>query len=92
MMMLDIPLVAPGTAEGYYIKESESESYCHEIVGYRYSSSKNLDSTFFPDRRADVFYKNCIVGTFGIVHPEVLGNFEIGYPCSALELDLEPFV
>lgn len=27
MMMLDIPLVAPGTDGGYYIKESESEFF-----------------------------------------------------------------
>lgn len=31
------------------------------------------------------------VGTLGILHPTVLQNFDIGYPCSALELDLELF-
>jgi len=31
------------------------------------------------------------IGTLGILHPSVLQNFEIGYPCSALEFTLEPF-
>lgn len=29
------------------------------------------------------------LGTFGILHPLVLKHFDIGYPCSVLELDLE---
>ena len=33
-----------------------------------------------------------MVGIFGIVHPEVLGNFEVPYPVAALELNLEPFL
>lgn len=33
------------------------------------------------------------IGTMGIVHPEVLGHFEIDmFACSALEFDLEPFL
>lgn len=31
------------------------------------------------------------IGTLGILHPSVLENFEISYPCSALEFNLEPF-
>lgn len=27
----------------------------------------------------------------GILHPSVLENFEIGFPCSAIEFSLEPF-
>jgi phenylalanyl-tRNA synthetase beta chain len=29
------------------------------------------------------------LGTFGILHPLVLKHFDIGYPCSVLELDME---
>jgi phenylalanyl-tRNA synthetase beta chain len=32
-----------------------------------------------------------VVGTFGVVHPEVLAAFDVPNPVSALELDLEPF-
>ena len=31
------------------------------------------------------------VGCFGIVHPDVLKQFDIPAPTSVLELDLEPF-
>lgn len=31
------------------------------------------------------------IGVIGILHPLVLEKFEIGYPCSALELELELF-
>jgi phenylalanyl-tRNA synthetase beta chain len=35
--------------------------------------------------------KDASIGTLGILHPSVLEKFEIGYPCSALEFNLEPF-
>lgn len=31
------------------------------------------------------------IGVLGILHPTVLEQFEIGFPCSALEFTLEPF-
>ena len=31
------------------------------------------------------------IGSVGILHPSVLEKFEIQYPCSALEITLEPF-
>lgn len=31
------------------------------------------------------------IGVLGILHPTVLENFEIPYPCSAVEFTLEPF-
>ncbi|KAJ3417317.1 hypothetical protein HDV05_005773 [Chytridiales sp. JEL 0842] len=58
--------------------------------GYYIKESEN--PTFFPGRRADVYYQNKLVGTFGIIHPEVLQHYEFQYPSSALELNLEPFV
>ena len=30
-----------------------------------------------------------IVGTLGVVHPEVLHNFDVSYPCSIVELDID---
>lgn len=55
--------------------------------GY-YIKESNV-GTFFPGRQADIFYKNKRVGTFGMLHPEVLENFEIPFPTSALELNIE---
>ncbi|GAA6009323.1 hypothetical protein JCM10207_004350 [Rhodosporidiobolus poonsookiae] len=32
------------------------------------------------------------IGQLGILHPSVLGAFELDYPCSTLEFDVEPFL
>ena len=29
------------------------------------------------------------VGSMGVIHPDVLANFEITYPCSVVEIDME---
>lgn len=56
-----------------------------------------LDATFLPGRAASIYYrafkasKDVKIGILGVLHPEVLQNFEISYPCSALEFTLEPF-
>ena len=76
------------TREGWYytireLKDDESDS-CH------YSCR-----TYFPGRAAEILLtkpgceERKSIGTFGILHPEVLSNFDIIYPTSSLELDLE---
>lgn len=47
--------------------------------------------TFFPGRQAGVYLNDAEVGQFGVLHPEVLAKFDIDYPVSALEINLEPF-
>ena len=42
--------------------------------------------------QATVFARGVEVGRFGIVHPEVLKNFDIPYPVATVELNLEPFL
>lgn len=32
------------------------------------------------------------IGSLGILHPSVLQAFELDFPCSAMEFDLEPFL
>lgn len=49
---------------------------------------------FFPGMSADIVLKwdngdEQVVGNFGVVHPQVLQNFEVSYPCSVVEMDLE---
>ncbi|KAG9392545.1 Phenylalanyl-tRNA synthetase class IIc beta subunit archae/euk cytosolic [Carpediemonas membranifera] len=43
-------------------------------------------------RAAVVEYKGKVIGSLGWVHPNVLANFDINYPCSCFEITLEPFV
>lgn len=63
------------------------------IRGTGFHIAESSNETFFKGRRADVFYKSTKpIGVFGVVHPEVLESFGIPYPCSALELNIEPFI
>lgn len=50
------------------------------------------DSTFFPGRCADIFVRGKNVGRLGVLHPDVINRFELTMPCSALEMDIEPFL
>lgn len=61
-----------------------------QAQGYHIVPSE--DSAFFPGRRADIVWRGQKVGVFGVVHPLVLKQFELAFPCSALELFIEPFL
>ena len=54
-----------------------------------YSLVPSDNPTFFPKRQAEIIVKGQKVGIFGIIHPEVLSNFDIGFPVSALEVDIQ---
>jgi phenylalanyl-tRNA synthetase beta chain len=79
MQVLGVQLVSKSDkAEGYWIEGQD-------------------EPTFFPGRSAVVNYRtskgNVIqIGSFGILHPDVLTAFQINYPGSAVEINLEPFL
>lgn len=56
------------------------------------------NSTFFPGRGAKVFFragegeKDQHIGSIGVLHPEVMGHFEIPYAASAVEINAEVFL
>lgn len=54
------------------------------------------DPTYFPGHAASVHMrfagKESVIGAFGIIHPTVLEKFELKYPVSTLELNIEPFL
>ncbi|XP_006637645.1 phenylalanine--tRNA ligase beta subunit [Lepisosteus oculatus] len=50
------------------------------------------DSTFFPGRCAEIFARGRNVGRLGVLHPDIITRFELTMPCSALDLDVEPFL
>lgn len=67
--------------------------------GVTYTVRHGSDPVFFPGMAVDVVLQYLdttgsvasedVIGTFGVVHPEVLSKFGVDYPCSALELNLE---
>ncbi|KAJ0022439.1 hypothetical protein NQD34_009929 [Periophthalmus magnuspinnatus] len=60
--------------------------------GEGYSIKAADDCTFFPGRCAEIFARGQRVGRLGVLHPDVITRFELTMPCSALELDLQPFL
>uniref|UniRef100_A0A8C0HJ58 phenylalanine--tRNA ligase n=1 Tax=Buteo japonicus TaxID=224669 RepID=A0A8C0HJ58_9AVES len=52
----------------------------------------NTGSAFFPGRCAEIFAKGQSIGKLGVLHPDVITKFELTMPCSALEINIEPFV
>lgn len=58
--------------------------------GYHLKSTE--DDTFFPGSCADVVVAGKKVGVMGVLHPEVITGFDLNLPCSALEINIEPFL
>ncbi|XP_074820043.1 phenylalanine--tRNA ligase beta subunit [Natator depressus] len=50
------------------------------------------DSAFFPGRCAEILAKGQSIGKLGVLHPDVITKFELTMPCSALEINIEPFL
>lgn len=62
--------------------------------GLVYFVKPSSDPTFFPGMAAEVVLRSAdgsekSVGVMGVVHPEVLANYDVSYPCSVVELDIE---
>jgi len=63
-----------------------------------YKLVPNDSAMFFPGRGASVVWRRqgteewCEVARMGVLHPDVLQNFSIGYPATVIEMELEPFV
>ncbi|PGH17345.1 phenylalanine-tRNA ligase, beta subunit [Helicocarpus griseus UAMH5409] len=54
------------------------------------------DPTYFPGHAASIHVrisgKDHVIGSFGILHPSVLEKFELKYPVSTLEINIETFL
>ncbi|KAF6027208.1 hypothetical protein EB796_014478 [Bugula neritina] len=64
--------------------------YSKDGTGYYIRGAE--DSTYFPGHCAEVVYREKVVGMVGVLHPEVLANFDLNLPAAALELNLEAFL
>jgi len=58
--------------------------------GYFLRSSD--DPTYFSGRAAEIVAYGQVIGRLGVLHPEVVTGFELNLPCSALEINVEPFL
>ncbi len=68
-----------------------SKSYAEAILrdlGIGKYEIKEIEHNSFISGRVAGIYKGEEIGFFGEIHPEVLENFELGYPTIAMELNL----
>jgi phenylalanyl-tRNA synthetase beta subunit len=87
------------TAEDSYASQSLTEREIEDRKrvakdGLVYTVRADNDPCFFPGMSAEVILiyaegTEKRAGVFGVVHPEVLQQFELIYPCSAVEMDIE---
>jgi phenylalanyl-tRNA synthetase beta chain len=47
------------------------------------------DPRFFTRRGVSIQLNGKKIGSMGVIHPEVLSNFELKYPVSALEIEFD---
>lgn len=57
--------------------------------GKDYRLQESHDPKFFPKRGANIILKGKEIGSIGIMHPEVLENFNLKYPVTCFEIKLE---
>ncbi|XP_073530712.1 phenylalanine--tRNA ligase beta subunit isoform X1 [Phyllobates terribilis] len=58
--------------------------------GYRIKDAE--DPAFFPGRCAEILADDKTIGKLGVLHPDVITKFDLTLPCSALEINVEPFL
>ncbi|KAF9247332.1 phenylalanyl-tRNA synthetase subunit beta [Melanogaster broomeanus] len=95
MKMLEVPRIGKADKEkerGYYIVEGDDPAYFSgraATIYYRPPTSTldNIKEVFSSHASRDT-----AIGSLGVLHPTVLANFEITYPCSALEFNVEVFL
>jgi len=63
--------------------------YLSSSMGFTYSLQDSQEQCFIQNRGVDILVDGLVVGVMGIVHPWTLNKFDIGYPVTLLELNLE---
>lgn len=78
----------------YYVKETDGKSSLNEWD--MNNQADLIDATFFPGHAGSIHIriagKDQVIGSFGVLHPTVLENYELKYPVCALELNVEAFL
>ncbi|XP_075425795.1 phenylalanine--tRNA ligase beta subunit [Ascaphus truei] len=59
-------------------------------TGYQIKAAQ--DAAFFPGRCAEILADGRSIGKLGVLHPDVITRFDLTLPCSALEINVEPFL
>lgn len=98
--LMEVLSVVPADAycpEGYNSAHSQILLKNGQCIG-EYKILPFEEDFFFPQRGASIVWKKSgsneykQIGKLGVVHPSVLSNFEIPFPTTVVELNIEPFV
>ncbi|PVV04981.1 hypothetical protein BB560_000505 [Smittium megazygosporum] len=101
MRSLGIPMVPSAEekragAQGYWLEKAEDLGMYLPGRGARIMIQIPSTSEYFglgivkADNNSP--YTKLPVGSIGVLHPNVLFNFSLDYPCSVFEINIEPFV
>ncbi|MHA1682606.1 MAG: phenylalanine--tRNA ligase subunit beta [Promethearchaeota archaeon] len=60
-----------------------------EMYGVTFTAKAASNPFGMDGRTADIYVKNKRIGTIGEIHPEILVNFDLEFPATFLELNLE---
>lgn len=75
-------------------EEEEEEQPRRRALKHGSYHLENCNDPSFLPQRAIAVVRDCgqRIGVFGVLHPEVLQRYGLKFPCTALELNLKPFV
>ena len=59
------------------------------VFGKDYKLEETTDPLYFPKRGANIVLGGKVIGSLGIVHPEVLENFHLKYPVTCFEVKID---
>ncbi|KIY49327.1 phenylalanyl-tRNA synthetase subunit beta [Fistulina hepatica ATCC 64428] len=95
MKMLEVPRISSTDTmapTGYYIKESSDPTFFPGRAATIYYRAPAKDKSLKNNLKSALHVaSDTPIGQLGVLHPTVLEQFEITYPCSAVEFSLEPF-
>lgn len=90
--LLDRVMLALNVAHANPKWRAATSNTANAKTSLEYNIAEASHPSFLPGRCAKVLVNGQEVGHFGILHPQVLINFKINCPSSALILKLEPFL
>ncbi len=76
------------SSASFTLSKSYTEAILRDLGIKDFEIRAGMHKSFIPGRVADVYIENKNVGFFGEIHPEILENFELGYPTIAMELNI----
>lgn len=80
-----------GTGHPFNNAHTLLDALCHHLC-LNYTLKRSANHALIPGRQMNVFIADILTGQFGEVHPEVLTHWELFYPASFIELDLDSLV